>query len=112
MLYCVQAAVVSAEQQVSSLEAALQQGSQMTLSMTEKVAQTLAASNTQAETFKVRAGFSPLPTTESLEQTECPQRDAASCKCDSQGMPQGDNKQCNRGVRDTVTSREGSRGPC
>lgn len=60
MLYCMQAAVVSAEQQVSSLEAALQQGSQMTLSMTEKVAQTLAASNTQAETFKVWAGFSPF----------------------------------------------------
>jgi hypothetical protein len=45
---------------VSSLEAALQQGSQMTLSMTEKVAQTLAASNTQAETFKVWAGLSPF----------------------------------------------------
>lgn len=52
-LTCLQAAVASAEQQVSSLEAALQQGSQVTLSMTEKVAQTLAASNTQAETFKV-----------------------------------------------------------
>lgn len=50
-----QAAVVSAEQQVSSLEAALQKGSQVTLSMTEKVAQTLAASNAQVEALKVRA---------------------------------------------------------
>lgn len=43
----------SAEQQVSSLEAALQKGSQVTLSMTEKVAQTLAASNTQVDALKV-----------------------------------------------------------
>jgi hypothetical protein len=48
-----QAAVSSAEQQVSSLEAALQKGSQVTLSMTEKVAQTLAASNAQVEALKV-----------------------------------------------------------
>lgn len=48
-----QATVSSAEQQVSSLEAALQKGSQVTLSMTEKVAQTLAASNAQAEALKV-----------------------------------------------------------
>lgn len=44
----------SAEQQVSSLEGALQKGSQVTLSMTEKVAQTLAASNAQTESLKVR----------------------------------------------------------
>lgn len=51
--WCMQAAVCSAEQQVSSLEAALQKGSQVTLSMTEKVAQTLAASNTQVDALKV-----------------------------------------------------------
>jgi hypothetical protein len=49
----VQAAVSNAEQQVASLEVALQKGSQVTLSMTEKVAQTLAASNAQVEALKV-----------------------------------------------------------
>jgi hypothetical protein len=52
----VQAAVRSAEQQVASLEAALQKDSQVTLSMTEKVAQTLAASNAQVEALKVGEG--------------------------------------------------------
>lgn len=53
---CAQAAVSSAEQQVSSLEAALQKNSQVTLSMTEKVAQTLSAANAQTEALKVGAG--------------------------------------------------------
>jgi acetylglutamate kinase len=48
-----QAAAHTAEQQVSSLEAALQKGSQVTVSMTEKVAQALSAANSQVESLKV-----------------------------------------------------------
>jgi hypothetical protein len=49
-----QAAAASAGAQVSSLEAAVQKGSQVTLSMTEKVAHSLAAANAQANNLKVR----------------------------------------------------------
>jgi acetylglutamate kinase len=48
-----QAAAHTAEQQASSLEAALQKGSQVTVSMTEKVAQALSAANSQVESLKV-----------------------------------------------------------
>jgi hypothetical protein len=49
-----QAAAHTAEQQVCSLEAALQKGSEVTVSMTEKVAQALSAANSQVEALKVR----------------------------------------------------------
>lgn len=50
---CIQAAAHNAELQVASLEAALQKGSEVTVSMTEKVAQALAAANAQVEALKV-----------------------------------------------------------
>jgi hypothetical protein len=59
---CVQAAAHTAEQQVSSLEAALQKGSQVTVSMTEKVAQALSAANSQVESLKVTWGAIHLAT--------------------------------------------------
>jgi acetylglutamate kinase len=51
-----QAAAHTAEQQVCSLEAALQKGSEVTVSMTEKVAQALSAANSQVEALKVGEG--------------------------------------------------------
>jgi hypothetical protein len=51
---CPQAAAASAEAQVSSLEAALQQGSAATLEMTEKVAHTLATSSSQVDALKAQ----------------------------------------------------------
>lgn len=54
-----QAAGHNAEVQVSSLEAALAKGSEVTVSMTEKVAQAMSAANAQMESLKVDCGWFP-----------------------------------------------------
>lgn len=48
-----QADAQNAKVQIANLEAALQKGSEVTVSMTEKVAQALAAANAQVEALKV-----------------------------------------------------------
>lgn len=86
-----QANVTSAEQQASSLEAALQKSSQVTLSMTEKVAQTLAASSAQAEALKVSCklacrGFHECPgrlafIADTLQPLLCQRKDGLHTGC-------------------------------